>query len=91
MIRMTEGTYRRLVADYAGICTACRYIADDARDAVSHTCNHCGANRVMGVEQALIFDLLEIVDEGLANVDDAGPTPRAKLLSHGESWKGRRS
>ncbi len=90
MIRMTGGCYRRLYDDMTGVCTVCHQLADDVEpDAMNYKCQSCGMPAVMGLEQALLLDDLEIVDEGLQNVDDAGPAPRAKLISVG--WKGRKT
>jgi hypothetical protein len=47
--------YYELCNDYCGICLDCGEIADGVEpDAQNYNCGFCGANRVVGLEWALI-------------------------------------
>lgn len=60
---MTEDEYERHVHDYDGVCVVCGDICwggvePDAEDV---TCEACETPSVMGVEQALLSELVEVV------------------------------
>jgi Zn finger protein HypA/HybF involved in hydrogenase expression len=60
---MTALNYHALESDYTGICTKCGYEQQGVEpDAMYYTCEDCGADKVIGLENMLIMGLLEIDD-----------------------------
>lgn len=62
---MTTSNYEEASADNAGFCTHCDAItAEDVEpDAEGYECPECGKATVMGVENALVYEHIEISDE----------------------------
>lgn len=58
----TKQEYLDHVSDYDGVCLACgEWTAGGVEpDAIGYTCESCGADQVMGAEEALLCDRLEI-------------------------------
>ncbi len=59
--KMTEQTYRRLDQDSCGLCFACHEVQDGdcEPDAENYECGEC---QVYGIQQALVFGRIKIVD-----------------------------
>ena len=65
ILKMSEGEYHDLCRQDCGVCLACLAIAWGGcePDAGRYPCEDCGANRVYGIEQALMFNRIEITDK----------------------------
>ena len=60
---MDEEEYHELCNDNAGICAECGEINYDFHepDAEGYPCDHCGKNASMGIEQALVCGVIDIL------------------------------
>ena len=61
-LRMREADYREESEEGGGRCLNCRAVADQycEPDAREYRCDVCGQNTVMGLEEMLVQELLEI-------------------------------
>ena len=61
-INITEEEYREATANYSGWCTTCREFTREETepDAEEYECPVCEENTVMGAEQALLTEEIEI-------------------------------
>ncbi len=65
-VKLTEEEYRECEEGSNGICSACgefRY-GDTEPDAEDYPCDSCGKNKVVGMMNAMIDGLIEIVEGG---------------------------
>ena len=66
-IKMTESEYHQHVSDSDGVCLACgEWRSDCEPDAEGYPCESCGEAQVMGVENALIEERIDIVADNPA-------------------------
>ena len=63
-IRMTEQDYYDHSSSYDGVCGECGEIrfGSTEPDAEGYPCDACGARAVMGMELAMMLDVIELVD-----------------------------
>lgn len=64
-INMLESDYLLHREEYNGICLDCKAIkwGEVEPDAENYTCDDCGKDRVIGIENALIMGLLNILGD----------------------------
>jgi len=63
IVSMTEEEYLDYSNAYCGICTECGEINDGVEpDAEGYLCSNCDEEAVTGIENALICDLIEIIE-----------------------------
>ncbi len=64
-MEMTMAEYEQEREAYMGYCTACDEITRDCTepDAEEYNCPACEQNTVMGIENAVITEKIEIVDD----------------------------
>lgn len=63
--KLSQADYHEACNEYAGYCTTCKAVTNESGvepDAEEYMCDECGEFTVMGIEQALILDYLEITD-----------------------------
>jgi len=61
---ITSDYYKELLDSYAGVCANCEEITYECEpDADGYECEACGANEVVGVELALLIDLIKIKED----------------------------
>lgn len=62
--KMTEAEYHQHVGQYNGLCLCCGEIrgGDTEPDAEKYPCRYCKRNCVMGMENAMMNEYLDIVD-----------------------------
>jgi len=63
--KLTQEAYEEHVAGDDGICLACYAwnYGDVEPDAEGYPCSECGADEVMGAEQALMEEEIELLDD----------------------------
>jgi len=63
MKRMTERVYMKHCDEYNGICTKCGAIrhGETEPDAEGYPCRKCETDSVVGIENAMIMGLVEII------------------------------
>lgn len=61
-IYLTMSEVLDLQENYGGVCLACEHfnVGNVEPDAEGYECEHCGQKKVMGIEEALIRDLVKI-------------------------------
>jgi len=66
VIVMTSDAYYAGTEEYAGYCTACNEItrSETEPDAEGYPCPACGQRTVMGLEQAMLMEHIEISEAG---------------------------
>lgn len=65
-MKMTTEDYQINCDEYNGYCVDCDDVTNYGGvepDAEEYVCKRCEKNTVMGIEQALVCDHIEIVDE----------------------------
>lgn len=69
-LRCSEKQYFELLNEYGGVCCACGAVATDGcePDGEGYPCETCEANAVMGMETALLTDVLVIQEKDNPNV-----------------------
>ena len=61
-ISIEKNLYMELRESYSGICISCQKVkwGDTEPDAEDYPCEHCGKNKVQGIENLLICGLIDI-------------------------------
>jgi hypothetical protein len=63
-LRMTDEEFNKLQDDYAGVCMSCGEVNYGCEpDMEGGECEECGAEDVMGIEDALIAGVVVIIKE----------------------------
>ena len=65
-MKLTVSEFNSLRYDYAGYCESCKQIGRECStepDAEGYECEICGENACMGMENAMIFGLIDIIEE----------------------------
>lgn len=62
--KMTEATFNMLDQNYSGVCLHCHEIQDGGcePDAEYYHCDECNHDSVFGIQQALVYGRIEIVE-----------------------------
>lgn len=62
MRKLTVAEYHHARNEYRGFCTTCDAVTTDnvEPDAEEYTCEECESPTVMGIENALMEDLIEV-------------------------------
>ncbi len=71
-MKLTQERYQELTDDNAGYCKHCDAIRNEnvEPDADGYDCDECGKPEVMGVENALIYEHIEITEEDDEDMPD---------------------
>lgn len=65
-MKMTQDEYEQYNSEHAGYCSDCDMVTTEGiePDAEHCECPECGNSTVMGVENGLVYEHIEITDEG---------------------------
>lgn len=71
-MKMTEQEYKEHELDNSGYCTRCDAIttSEVEPDAEGYTCPECQNESVMGIENALVYEHIEISEEDDEDIED---------------------
>lgn len=73
-MKMTEARYQEHVDDNAGFCTHCQKVtmSDVEPDADGYDCPECSNPNVMGIENALVYEHIEVTPNDDEEEDEYG-------------------
>lgn len=70
-MNVTKDEFEDLQDDLAGYCTECQAVTTEEVDPDSEDqeCQECGSETCVGIDQALVLGLIQIVDDGDEDLD----------------------